>query len=130
MKKISEWLKELPSPIREKAQANFRNQKGTDEKVSELSYAIFAFNWSNTPQKWKYWSKIYDEYKIESFDNYDEANIDELVDHSEQISKRLSKYNLIWNDKHGWCLKQHKFYDEVFGKNGKYYVFQGQAFKL
>lgn len=131
MKKISEWLKELPSPIREKALTNFKNKKFSDIKVSELSNAIFqAFNWRSSPEKWKYWDKVYDKYLPVSFDKYEEAMIDELVDHSEQISKRLSKYNLIWNDKHGWCLKQHKFYDEVFGKNSKYYVFQGLAFKL
>ena len=94
MKKISEWLKELPPPIREKAQANFKNQKAANIKVSELSYAIFqAFNWRYTPQKWKYWAKIYDEYKSVSFDNYDQANIDELVDHIEQIHQRTQLYN-------------------------------------
>lgn len=61
MKKISEWLIELPEPQRTLA---LENLKAEDIKVSKLSEALVkAFPWRNTPQKYHYWSELFNKLK-------------------------------------------------------------------
>jgi hypothetical protein len=58
MKKISEWLNELPEPYRTQAIAN---QEWQDYEVNRLSGAIAnAFSWHDSPQGHEYWHELYD----------------------------------------------------------------------
>ena len=109
MKKISEWFKELPSPIREKALKNFKKDKSKDLKVSSLSHAILhGFGWcidGSTGRKWsKLYDKIRDEEKLSIITETDEAIIAELVDHITQMHARLKNHGFIykWDSKIGW----------------------------
>ena len=124
-KKISEWLKELPSPIRKKAEANFKKQKYRDIQVNELAWAIFeAFDWASTPEKYKYWCNVYEEYEPLFFGNYDNAMIEELVDNTKKMHKNIKSLNLVWDQKTGW---ENKAVVSLYGKD---YVFKALAFKL
>jgi hypothetical protein len=61
MKKISEWLNELPEPQRTLALENFSSE---DVMVDKLSLALLrGFCWRNTPQKHQYWSELFNKLK-------------------------------------------------------------------
>lgn len=59
-KKISEWLKELPTPYRELALNNYANGKIRDVLVSSMSLALsFAFDWRQSPEGHEYWNDVF-----------------------------------------------------------------------
>jgi hypothetical protein len=61
MKKISEWLIELPEPQRTLALENFNRE---DVMVDKLSLALLkAFFWRDTAQKCQYWSELFNKLK-------------------------------------------------------------------
>jgi hypothetical protein len=62
MKTIREHLNDLPEPYRTEALANNRHQFNWDVVYEDdVSEAILgAFNWSDTPQGYEYWSKFHD----------------------------------------------------------------------
>lgn len=59
MKKISEWLEELPEPVRTNAKANFSEIGWGDQPVENLDQAVFwAFNWALSNEGYIYWQDI------------------------------------------------------------------------
>ena len=61
MKKMSEWLSELPEPYRGQALANFKTFDGGDMELSTRYGAVAAaFPWEDSPQGRKYWESLHD----------------------------------------------------------------------
>ena len=64
MKKISEWLMELPEPYRTQALHNFKEQQLADSKWETITWALLAaFNWSKTDEDsegLEYWNDFYE----------------------------------------------------------------------
>lgn len=69
MKKISQWLLELPEPYKSEAIENSRNKRlwtyGVDKRSASeitLSRALMnSFYWNMTPQGYDYWHDLYKE---------------------------------------------------------------------
>ena len=64
MKKISEWLMELPEPYRSEALHNFKEQGFKDKTTTTLKRALLgAFIWMDTNEDsegFKYWGKLWE----------------------------------------------------------------------
>lgn len=60
LKTIKEWLETLPEPYRGQALANCLPAMGHDvtESLEESLFAGFA--WSESPEGYSYWEKVYD----------------------------------------------------------------------
>ena len=59
MKKISEWLKELPEPYRGAALKNFELGGWPNNEVENLHVALTcAFNWLESPEGFYFWDEV------------------------------------------------------------------------
>lgn len=111
-KRISEWLEELPEPIRTKALDNFKKRGNRNVKVRTLRIAIFsAFIWTKTSEGNEYWISVSNsDYKVEPdllseefvllFDSFLDSNVYNAIRANEQLRKEF-----IFDKKQGWVLR-------------------------
>jgi len=113
-KRISEWLEELPEPIRTKALDNFKEQNCKNIKVSSLLSAIaMGFVWSKTPEGSNYWNSFkpgntYNKIELDLlsedfillFEMYIDNSIYEWVRNNKSAQKVYT-----FDKKKGWILR-------------------------
>lgn len=69
MRKTTEWYGQLPEPIRSQATANFNNYFTSCESLPDA--LIKGFDWQNSKEGEKYWSKVHYRAKCGEFDAHE-----------------------------------------------------------
>lgn len=70
MKKVKDWLNELPEPRRSQALKNMDKVNGEIETDSVKEALFIAFSWALSPEGFEYWDSIKTIFKVQVWFRY------------------------------------------------------------
>lgn len=104
--KISEWLKTLPEPYKERALLNFNTQEYHNRICNSISEALeLAFSWDRTPEKEYYWNELFDKLELGELQLTQPTPVNTWIP-----VKDLGKYQLIDANKDVICCNEYNWW--------------------